>query len=95
MINKYRVHEVAKDFDVKSNLVLDLLGEHFDGQKKSMTALEADELDVIFERFTKDHEVEDLNAYFNLVKPEKKEKAEEPTAEEKQNVKNLMTMLGL
>ncbi len=83
MINKYRVHEVAKDFDVKSNLVLDLLGEHFDGQKKSMTALEADELDVIFEKFTKDHEVEDLNAYFNLVKPEKKEKAEEPAAEEK------------
>ncbi len=83
MINKYRVHEVAKDFDVKSNLVLDLLGEHFEGQKKSMTALEADELDVIFEKFTKDHEVEDLNAYFNLVKPEKKEKAEEPAAEEK------------
>ncbi len=86
MINKYRVHEVAKDFDIKSNLVLDLLGEYFEGQKKSMTALEADELDVIFEKFTKDHEVEDLNAYFNLVKPENKEnkeKAEAPAAEEK------------
>ena len=83
MINKYRVHEVAKDFDIKSNLVLDLLGEYFEGQKKSMTALEADELDVIFEKFTKDHEVEDLNAYFNLVKPEAKEKAETPAAEEK------------
>ena len=83
MINKYRVHEVAKDFDTKSNLVLDLLGEYFEGQKKSMTALEADELDVIFEKFTKDHEVEDLNAYFNLVKPEAKEKAETPAAEEK------------
>ena len=83
MINKYRVHEVAKDFDIKSNLVLDLLGEYFEGQKKSMTALEADELDVIFEKFTKDHEVEDLNAYFNLVKPEAKEKSETPAAEEK------------
>ncbi len=83
MINKYRVHEVAKDFDIKSNLVLDLLGEYFEGQKKSMTALEADELDVIFEKFTKDHEVEDLNEYFNLVKPEAKEKAETPAAEEK------------
>ena len=53
MISKYRVHEVAKDFDIKSNIVVDLLGKYFDGQKKHMTALEEDELDVIFETFTK------------------------------------------
>ena len=81
MINKYRVHEVAKDFDIKSNLVVDSLAKHFDGQKKHMTALEEDELDVIFETFTKDYEVEDLNEYFNLVPAAKKEKAA-PKAEE-------------
>ena len=77
MINKYRVHEVAKDFDVKSNIVVDLLAKYFDGQKKHMTALEEDELDIIFETFTKEHEVSDLNEYFNFA-PEKKraEKAE-------------------
>ena len=76
MINKYRVHEVAKDFDIKSNIVVDLLAKHFDGQKKHMTALEEDELDVIFETFTKEHEVEDLNEYFNLVPASKKAKQE-------------------
>ena len=90
MINKYRVHEVAKDFDIKSNIVVDLLGKYFDGQKKHMTALEEDELDIIFETFTKENQTEDLNEYFNFVKSEKKkaEKAEEAApAEEKEEVK--------
>ena len=52
MINKYRVHEVAKDFNIKSNVVLDLLAKYFDDVKKHMTALEEAELDVIFETFT-------------------------------------------
>ncbi len=81
MINKYRVHEVAKDFDIKSNIVVDLLAKHFDGQKKHMTALEEDELDVIFETFTKEYEVEDLNEYFNFAPASKKEK-EAPVTEE-------------
>ncbi len=81
MINKYRVHEVAKDFNIKSNIVVDLLAKYFDGQKKHMTALEEDELDMIFESFTKEYEVEDLNDYFNLVPSSKKEK-EAPAAEQ-------------
>ena len=89
MINKYRVHEVAKDFNIKSNIVVDLLAKYFDGQKKHMTALEEDELDMIFETFTKEYEVSDLNDYFEFVPAPKKqkdapaeEKAEETKAEE-------------
>ena len=88
MINKYRVHEVAKDFDIKSNIVVDLLQAHFDGQKKHMTVLEDDELDLIFETFTKDNEVADLNEYFEFMptakkEKEKKEEAVEAAPEEK------------
>ena len=79
IINKYRVHEVAKDFDIKSNKVVDLLAEYFDGQKKHMTALEEDELDLIFETFTKEKEVADLNDYFNFA-PAGKEKAKQEKA---------------
>ena len=84
MISKYRVHEVAKDFNIKSNIVVDLLGKYFDGQKKHMTALEEDELDVIFETFTKENQTEDLNEYFNFVPDSKKKeaKAEEAPVEE-------------
>ena len=52
MINKYRVHEVAKDFDCPSKEILDIVTKHFEGQKKSMTALEEAELDVIYEIVT-------------------------------------------
>ena len=84
MINKYRVHEVAKDFDVSSKSVLELLGKHFEGQKKSMTALEENELDVIFEVYTKENSVESFDAYFATAnEPKKEEKTEEPKAEEK------------
>ena len=88
--NKYRVHEVAKDFDIKSNIVIDLLGKYFDDKKKHMTALEPDELDLIFDTFTKENQVEDLNTYFNYMPASKKSEAkpepeqEQPaTAEEK------------
>ena len=73
--NKYRVHEVAKDFDIKSNIVIDLLGKYFDDKKKHMTALEPDELDLIFDTFTKENQVEDLNTYFNYMPASKKSEA--------------------
>ena len=89
MINKYRVHEVAKDFDVPSKTILDIVGKYFDGQKKSMTALEEAELDVIFESITRDNSVESFDAYFATANEPKKEekkpeeKKEAPKAEEK------------
>jgi len=85
MINKYRVHEVAKDFDVPSKKILDILAKHFEEQKKSMTALEEPELDIIFETFTKEHSVESFDAYFataNEPKKETKKEKAEPEAKE-------------
>ena len=81
--NKYRVHEVAKDFDIKSNIVIDLLGKYFDDKKKHMTALEPDELDLIFDTFTKENQVEDLNTYFNYMPASKKSEAK-PEPEQEQ-----------
>ena len=52
MMVKYRVHEVAKDLNVPSKDVIALLGQHFDTQKKHMTALTEEELNVVFEHFT-------------------------------------------
>ena len=38
MTIKYRVHEVSKDLNVPAKEIIDLLGKHFDGVKKHMTA---------------------------------------------------------
>ncbi|MBC8532641.1 translation initiation factor IF-2 [Yeguia hominis] len=64
MMIKYRVHEVAKDLNVPNKDVIDLLNANFEGQKKHMTALNEDELDVVFESFTQKHAMENLDAYF-------------------------------
>ena len=94
MINaKYRVRDVAKDFDIKSNYVTELLEKHFEGQKKSMTALESDELDMLFDTITSEHQAESFDDYFALksgkeqAQPEKAEPKEEPKPEEKKERK--------
>jgi translation initiation factor IF-2 len=47
MIEKYRVHEVAKDLNLPTKEVVDLLAANFEGKRKSMTALNEEELSVV------------------------------------------------
>ena len=87
MINKYRVHEVAKDFDCPSKEILDIVTKHFEGQKKSMTALEEAELDVIFEIVTQENSVESFDAYFATANEPKKEEKKKEKADKKEESK--------
>ncbi len=64
MMMKYRVSEVAKDFGVPSKEVVELLAKYVDTPKKSMTALDENELDIVFEYFTQKNEVENFDEYF-------------------------------
>ena len=64
MMMKYRVREVAKDLDIPNKEVLDILAKYFPEPKKYMTALEENELDVVFEAFTQERNMENLDAYF-------------------------------
>lgn len=64
MIEKYRVHEVAKDLGVASKEVVDLLAANFQGERKSMTALNEQELSVIFNHYTNQNQVESFDEYF-------------------------------
>ena len=85
MTIKYRVHEVAKDFEVSSKEVLDILAAHCEGEKKSMTALEENELDVVFDILTAKYSIKNLKEYLEEGKAQraakKAEKPEEPKAD--------------
>ncbi|MCH5298995.1 MAG: translation initiation factor IF-2 [Ruminococcus sp.] len=61
---KYKVKEVADDFAVKSKVITTILSDKCGVSKKSMTALETDELNVIFDVMTQDNAVADFSAYF-------------------------------
>ena len=90
MINaKYRVRDVAKDLDVKTNYVTELIEKNFGGAKKSsMTALESDELDLLFDTVTKENAVDSFDEYFALKsKKEAPTKKEAPAAEQKSEQK--------
>ena len=79
---KYRVHEVAKDFNVKSNSIIELLAKYFGDAKKHQTALENAELDVIFDTLTQQNASENFDSYFAMEKPAEEKTAEEPKAED-------------
>lgn len=90
MINaKYRVRDVAKDLDVKTNYVTELIEKNFGGAKKSsMTALESDELDLLFDTVTKENAVDSFDEYFALKsKNEAPAKKEASAAEQKSEQK--------
>ncbi len=83
---KYKIHELAKDFDLKSKKVIDLLTPYSEGEKKSQTSLTADELDIVFDVLTQENSVSSFEAYFAMKKPEPKAEeapaaAETPAAE--------------
>ncbi|MBQ2388459.1 MAG: translation initiation factor IF-2 [Clostridia bacterium] len=64
MMIKYRVHEVAKDFDVPSKDIITLLSEFVSEPKKSQTVLEENELNIIFDYMTQNNQVESFDNYF-------------------------------
>ncbi len=86
MITKYKVSEVAKDFGVQSKVVSDILGKYFDDPKKSSTALDSKELDVLFDVLTQENSVTSFDAYFSMQKKEEKkpENSAKKSAEKKE-----------
>jgi len=69
---KYRIHEVAKDFGMTSKTISEILTEYAKEPKNHMQVLEQDELDLIFEYLTQHNQVASLEELFAV--PEVKEK---------------------
>ena len=79
---KYKVHEVAKDFGLGSKDIIGMLDQYIPKERKHSTVLEDAELDLIFEKLTTENEVESFDAYFAA--GEKKAEKAESKAEEAQ-----------
>ena len=76
MMIKYRAHEVAKDFGKQSKQILEILHKHTDSDKKAMTALDEEELNVIFDVITAtDGAVDSFDEYFKTASAKKEKKA--------------------
>ena len=63
---KYRIHEVAKDFNVSSKVISQILTDYVAAPKNHMQVLENHELNVIFDYMTQHNQVASLEEIFNV-----------------------------
>ena len=60
--NKYRVHEVAKDFGVSTREIMEILTKYRTEPKNHMQVLDDADLSVIFEYMTQHHQVKNMES---------------------------------
>ncbi|MBQ8004272.1 MAG: translation initiation factor IF-2, partial [Oscillospiraceae bacterium] len=80
-LQKYRVRDVAKDFDVTAKVITEILTKYSEAPKSNMQALTDNELNIIFDVLTLQNQVE---SFENLMSEVYSEKKEEPSAEKKE-----------
>ncbi|WP_368043618.1 translation initiation factor IF-2 [uncultured Flavonifractor sp.] len=80
MNNKYRVHEVAKDFNKNSKDITDILTKYATTPKNHMQPLGDRELSLIFEYLTQHNQVESIESIYADVYREPKAAAKETPA---------------
>ena len=74
---KYRVHEVAKDFNMTSKAIAEILTKYATTPKNHMQVLEDGELSVIFDYLTQHNQCESMEDLFKIpAKPEQPKAAE-------------------
>ena len=70
--NKYRVHEVAKDFGKSTKEITDVLTEYSKTPKNHMQVLEPLELNIVFDYITKKYPVENMEEVLTRQASERK-----------------------
>ena len=84
--NKYRVHEVAKDFGVSTKEITEILTKYRSAPKNHMQVLDDTDLSVIFEYLTQHNQVNDIEGMLNAQGASRKQ--EQPKAETKQQTES-------
>lgn len=80
---KFKVSDIAKSFELQSKEIIEILAKFTEGEKKSSTAVEEKDLDILFDIVTKEHSVENFDAYFSSAAEEKPKKQAEKPQEKK------------
>ncbi|MBQ3417102.1 MAG: translation initiation factor IF-2 [Ruminococcus sp.] len=84
MMIKYKVKEVASDLSVTTKDIIAVLKDYCGVDKKAMTALTEEELNIVFDFFTQKFAMENFNDYFAVRETaiEKREEEEKKRKEE-------------
>ncbi|MBQ6825832.1 MAG: translation initiation factor IF-2 [Clostridia bacterium] len=82
MTNKYKISELAKDFNMKSKDLITFITEVTGVEKKSGASLNESEIGLVFEKLTEKNSVKNFKEYF-ATGEESREKAKKAREEEK------------
>ena len=78
-IEKYRVHEVAKDFGLPTKIITEILTKYAQAPKNHMQVLTDHELSLIFDYLTQHNQVSSIQSIFaDTFKEKEKEAAKQP-----------------
>ena len=80
-MEKYRVHEVAKDFGLPTKDIMEILTKYAQAPKNHMQALTDAELSVIFDYLTEKNPVSGIQVIFADTAKEEKKAEPAPKAE--------------
>ena len=81
-IEKYRVHEVAKDFGLPTKTITEILTKYVAAPKNHMQVLTDHELSVIFDYLTQKNPVSSIQDIFADVQKKREEKSAEKPAQQ-------------
>ena len=68
MLKKYRIHELSKDLNIPNKEIVKFLKESFNASYNHMTALKPEELNFIFDYYTRKFEAKNFDSYFSPIK---------------------------
>ena len=88
MMNKYRVHEVAKDFGVSSKDIMGIMADYLTVPKNHMQVLTEKELNVIFDCITRQNQLENIEQILEQMQSSGTGEPGEAIAEEAPAVKD-------
>ncbi|MBQ7817282.1 MAG: translation initiation factor IF-2 N-terminal domain-containing protein, partial [Oscillospiraceae bacterium] len=79
---KYRLKEVAADFEVAPKVIVEIISKYFEKPKSNTQVLTEDELNLVFEYMTVNNQIQSLEQVFAVQpKPKAEPVKEEPKAE--------------
>ena len=64
MTNKYKISDLAKDFNISSKDAIAIITEITGSEKKASATINEQEIGQFFNKVTKDNAVKDFKAYF-------------------------------
>jgi len=83
VVNKYRVHEVAKDFGIPTKEVTEILTKYATAPKNHMQVLDDHELSLVFENLTQSNQVSGIQVIYADAAKTAAKPAEKPAGQEK------------